>query len=106
MQMSETLVHEGAYQHDVRAVPRRGANVPGYRLSAERFFPLDSVDVERALGGTRFSAAPCTGQSLERLVAGTFAPIRAGRLMRKISDRSLRGRSRMQDRRMMRITEE
>jgi len=32
----------------------------------ERFLPLDLVGAEGAFGGTQFSAAPSTGQSLAR----------------------------------------
>ena len=58
-------MHGGAYQRDIRAAPRPGANVPCYRFSVERFFPLDFAGAEGALGGTQFSAAPSAGKSLE-----------------------------------------
>ncbi|KVN53913.1 hypothetical protein WT14_31090 [Burkholderia stagnalis] len=56
----------GAYQRDMQAAPRPSANASRYRVSVERFFPLDLAGVEGALGGTQFSAAPSTGKSLER----------------------------------------
>lgn len=66
MQISKTPMRGGAYQRDMRAAPRPGVNVSRYRVSVERFFPLDLAGAEGAFGGTQFSAAPSTGKSLER----------------------------------------
>ncbi|KVU59565.1 hypothetical protein DF050_22325 [Burkholderia cepacia] len=56
----------GACQRDMRAAPRPGVNVSRYRVSVERFLPLDLMGAEGAFGGTQFSAVPSTGKSLAR----------------------------------------